>query len=94
MRVSSRPAHDRPAGPACAAAGGLPRAARAAAVAAAVLTAAVLAAGTSAANLPATGAGAGFTGKAAHIYTLYYEHCKHYTYKALAWTAAHDEEEG
>jgi hypothetical protein len=36
-------------------------------------------------KLPATGIGAGFTGKAAHVYDLYYEHCRHYTWVALAY---------
>ena len=36
-------------------------------------------------KLPRTGNAAGFKGKAAHIYTLYFEHCKHYTWRALAY---------
>jgi hypothetical protein len=36
-------------------------------------------------DLPETGAAAGFGGRAARVYDLYYEHCKHYTYDALAW---------
>jgi hypothetical protein len=52
-------------------------------VAAALLAACAAAAAPS--TLPARGSAAGFTGKAAHIYDLYYEHCRHYTFKALAW---------
>jgi hypothetical protein len=49
---------------------------------------ALLVPGTGAAartKLPKTGVAAGFTGKAAHIYDLYYEHCRHYTWVALAY---------
>ena len=54
--------------------------------AAAVVASALVAASAAApARLPPSGSTAGFGGKAARIYDLYYEHCKHYTYKALAW---------
>jgi hypothetical protein len=40
---------------------------------------------TAQAKLPKTGVAAGFRGKSAHIYDLYYEHCRHYTWVALAY---------
>jgi len=58
---------------------------RAAAVALAAVTLVTAPATAAAAHAPAKGTAAGFSGKAAHIYDLYYEHCSHYTWKALAW---------
>jgi hypothetical protein len=62
------------------------RIARLSQVAAAVVASSLVAASAAApARLPPSGSAAGLSGKAARIYDLYYEHCMHYTYRALAW---------
>ena len=62
-----------------------PHARRGRAALVAVLAAFVFASTAASAPAAPPASGAGFTGKAGRIYNLYYEHCKHYTFKALAW---------